>query len=158
MQQLDGLYGLYGPVIGGTLRLCGSLQRIRLKMPRNQIRANLRAGRKIDTEVAFNTIGGRPLYFQVALDAELDDRIYDINAGNSLFCMLVKWDKLLAVALLFQFINHSSGRFRRVGLIYTYPIGSVNNIHDFRKPDEEAANLPCVEYDADTGLHTIDVE
>ena len=157
--------GPYGPLCKGTLlRLQGRMWRFRLL----SLGADTLSPQTLD-----NTNSGAFFF-----DATNDDRPNDAFVQGKLYRILVKdfggegWPFI--TFLMVQCSDHKSGRFRRIGMnrvpvrdiqVPEYlrgagfePVKGGIPASEYRQPDEDAAQLPCVEYDAKRGLHTIDIE
>ena len=139
--------GPYGPLMGGMLRLRGPLRRVRLD-PAS------------DDEIHRNVVvSGVQASFQpfVHFDTDSDEAIWENDPGNDLYCMLAEHsDSIRMSALLLRSVGDHTGRYRRAGLIQIYL--DDDSFDDVTKPQHNISRSPCVEYDSQTDLCTVDIE
>ena len=139
---------LFGPVKGGYIQMRTRLRRLRVHFP-----GKTRFG---------NVIGMCSQYLDepwpgISLDVE--DDIISARTPEGVFVVMANTQsKRWCEGIILSCTNIRTGCFRRLGHLDFQPSTMQGGYENVEWLDKDEAELPCIEYDAETRLHTILIE
>ena len=148
MEAAWASHDLFGPVKGGYIRMRTRLRRLCVHFP-----CKTRFG---------NVIGMCSQYLDepspgVSLDVE--DDIFNARTSEEVFVVMANTQsKRWCEGIVLSCTNIRTGCFRRLGHLHFQPNTMQGDYKDVEWLDKDEAELPCIEYDAETRLHTILIE
>ena len=138
----------FGPVKGGYIRMRTRLRRLRVHFPRET-----RFGRVISMCSHYLD---KP---SPGISLDVEDEIVNARTPEGVFVVMANTQsKRWCEGIVLSCTNIRTGCFRRLGHLNFQPNPMQRDYKDVEWLDEDEADLPCIEYDAETRLHTILIE
>ena len=143
---------LFGAVKGGYIQMRTRLRRLRVHFP-----YKTRVGRVISMCSQYLDNSGPNSNPTIFLDVE--DDIINATTPEGVFVVMAntqsnRWFE----GIVLSCTNIRTGCFRRLGYLHFQPDHMQGGYKNVEWLDKDEAELPCIEYDAETRLHTILIE